>query len=97
MVDSLFLDGALHPVTVQSSTRHLPDWMKVGIVQDPLAMKALVEQGAKALQRDLPGENSSFRDWALFATRYAELVSRWQSCRIAKIWNCAQMAVSRNL
>ncbi len=79
MVDSLFLDGALHPVTVQSSTSHWPDWMKVGIVQDPLAMKALVEQGAKALQLDLPGENSSFRDWGLFATRYAELVSRWHS------------------
>jgi len=79
MVDSLFLDGALHPVTVQGSTSHWPDWMKVGIVQDPLAMKALVEQMAKALQLDMPCENSSFRDWTQFATRYAELVSRWHS------------------
>ena len=90
MVDSLFLDGALHPVVVRCAISGLPDWMSVGIVQDPLAMKKRVEEGAKALQLDLPGENSSFRDWGLFATRYAELVSRWHSLEVGQADSISQ-------
>ena len=38
MVDSMFLDGLLHPLAVQGTAVNIPEWAKVGIVQDPLAL-----------------------------------------------------------
>jgi len=37
IIDSMFLDGLLHPLAIHGSLPKIPDWAKLGIVQDPLA------------------------------------------------------------
>ena len=40
-VHAMFLDGTLHPLAVQFMPAGLPDWLAVGIVQDPAALRQL--------------------------------------------------------
>ena len=54
IVDSMFLDGTLHPLSVQGVPAGIPDWAKVGIVQDPAALRNLVLDGIKSLIDSLP-------------------------------------------
>lgn len=54
IVDSMFLDGTLHPLMIQERPTGLPRWAEVGIVQDPAAMEKLVADGAARLGGDLP-------------------------------------------
>lgn len=75
-VDSMFLDGALHPVEVQGSSDALPEWARVGVVADPLARRNLVAQGINTLAKEIPGAEASHRDWTEWARRYGEVSSR---------------------
>ena len=77
IVDSMFLDGTLHPLEVSGISDALPKWAKVGVVQNPLAMRTLVLDGIKALEDEIPGIDSSHRDWAHFARRLGEIISRF--------------------
>jgi hypothetical protein len=79
MVDSMFLDGLLHPLAVQDSAVNIPDWAKVGIVQDPLALRNLVADGIKGILQSLPNLESSHRDWANTARRFAEVLARFHA------------------
>jgi hypothetical protein len=79
MVDSMFLDGLLHPLVVQGSAVNIPDWAKVGIVQDPLALRNLVADGIKGILQSLPTLESSHRDWANTSRRFAEVLARFHS------------------
>ena len=45
LVDLMFLEGLLHPLAVQGAAVSIPEWAKVGIVQDPLALRNLVAGG----------------------------------------------------
>ena len=47
IVDSMFLDGTLHPLAIQGVPVSLPEWAKAGVVQDPAAMRNLVLEGIK--------------------------------------------------
>ena len=79
MVDSMFLDGLLHPLAVQGSAVNIPDWAKVGIVQDPLALRNLVADGIKGILQSLPTLESSHRDWANTSRRFAEVLARFHA------------------
>lgn len=76
MVDSMFFDGSLHPLAVQLAPAGMPSWTKVGIVQDPAALRALVLNGIDGLIETLPTADASHKDWSEFAKRYGEILAR---------------------
>ena len=54
IVDSMFLDGLLHPLAVRGALPMIPEWAKVGIIKDPLALRNLVEEGIDVALRVRP-------------------------------------------
>lgn len=79
IIDTLFLDGTLHPMAVHGMPAGLPEWLKAGIVQDPTALQDLVSEGLKSLRVGMPTEASPYRDWGDFAQRYGEVLARFQA------------------
>jgi hypothetical protein len=79
MVDSMFLDGLLQPLAVQGSAVNIPEWAKLGIVQDPLALRNLVADGIKGILQSLPTLESSHRDWANTSRSFAEVLARFHA------------------
>lgn len=77
LVDALFLDGALQPLMVQSPPTGIPDWAKLGVVQDPAALRNRVLDSAASLLGALPTLESSHRDWTQFAQRFADMLYRF--------------------
>lgn len=84
IIDSMFLDGLLHPLAVQDSTVIVPGWAKVGIVQDPLARRNLVAEGIKGILQSLPTLESSYRDWANLSRRFGEVLARFHALDTAR-------------
>ena len=76
LVDSMFLDGTLHPMAVHSVPAAMPSWIKAGIVQDPAALQALVLKGVDGLMASIPADGASHKDWSEFAKRYGEILAR---------------------
>jgi PglZ domain-containing protein len=73
-IDTMFLDGALHPVPFEHPEK-LPEWARVGIMADPVAaarrrLTALLGR----LEQEVPSGNATYRDWQQFAWRWAELL-----------------------
>ncbi len=79
LVDSMFLDGLLQPLAVQGAAVSIPEWAKVGIIQDPLALRNLVVEGIKGILQSLPTLESSYRDWANLSRRYGEVLARFHA------------------
>lgn len=77
LVDSMFLDGLLHPLMVEGLPESVPEWARVGIVQDPLALRNLVAKGIKDIRNALPVLESSYRDWVNTSRKYGELLARF--------------------
>jgi hypothetical protein len=84
IVDSMFLDGLLHPLAVRGALPKIPEWAKVGIVQDPLALRNLVDDGIKNLHQTLPTVESSFRDWTSTARKFGEVLARFHALDSAR-------------
>lgn len=84
IVDSMFMDGTLHPLSVQSAPTNLPEWTRVGIIQDPAALRNLVLDGIKSLIDNLPTLESSHRDWSQLARRFGEILSRFHTLDTAR-------------
>lgn len=76
LIDSLFLDGTLHPLAVQSVPAGMPSWIKAGIIQDSAALHALVLEGINRLIKAVPTEATTHKDWSEFAKRYGEILAR---------------------
>ena len=79
IVDSMFLDGTLHPLAVHGVPADLPNGIKAGIVKDPAAFQDLVVEGIKSLTAGMPTDASSHRDWSEFARHYGEILSRFHT------------------
>lgn len=76
IVESMFLDGTLHPLAVVGEPTALPDWAKAGVVRDPASLRNLVFEGIKSLAAEIPTVESSHRDWSHFARRLGEVIAR---------------------
>ena len=77
IIDTMFLEGALQPVSVQGTHTDLPRWVKVGLVEDPYALRNLVSEGVKKIAADLPTDQSSHREWIELARRLGEVIARF--------------------
>jgi len=102
IVDSMFLDGTLHPLAIQGAPVNLPEWVKVGVVLDPASMRNLVLEGIKNLADELPNAASSYRDWTHFSRRIGEVISRFHGLDAAlteslkdEMWGLVSEADSR--
>ncbi len=84
IVESMFLDGTLQPLTIQSPPAGIPKWAKVGIVEDPDASERLVVDGATRLVGSLPTLEASHRDWVRLSRRLAEIIFRFHSLSPAR-------------
>lgn len=76
-IDTMFLEGALQPVIVQGFHNDLPQWVKVGLVEDPHALCNLISEGVKKIAADLPTDQSSHREWIDLAHRLGEVIARF--------------------
>lgn len=79
IIDTMFLEGALQPVGAHDSPTDLPEWVKVGLVEDPHALGNLVSEGVRRIAADLPDANATHRDWVELARRLGEVISRFNS------------------
>ena len=79
IIDSMFLDGLLHPLAVQGTAVSIPVWAKAGIVEDPLALRNLIAEGIKGIHQSLPTLESSYRDWANLSRRLGEVLARYHT------------------
>lgn len=77
LIDSMFLDGTLHPLLVQKVPTDVPDWLAIGIVRDPAARRNLVRDGLTRLLDTMPSDGGSYRDWLAFAKSQGEILSRF--------------------
>jgi hypothetical protein len=88
-IDTFFLEGALRPIEHENAAR-LPQWLQPGVIHDSKA--DAVRRFRRLRQRfesEMPGSDSSHRDWQETAQRWAELVvMRWE-------WNDALAAGDR--
>ena len=76
IIDSMFLDGSLHPMAVASVPATIPNWIKVGIVEDVRSQFALVEKSIEALAVSAPNADAPHKTWGDFARRYGEVLGR---------------------
>lgn len=78
LINSMFLDGSLHPLAVHSVPVGIPNWIKAGIVQDLAALQTLALKGIDGLIETTPTADSPHKDWSEFAKRYGEILARTQ-------------------
>lgn len=83
IIDTMFLEGALQPIEASVRPEHLPDWIQVGLIDDPKALAHLVSEGAKRNAASLPSEGASHRDWVEAARRLGELIYRFNELKAA--------------
>ncbi|MDI6762975.1 MAG: BREX-3 system phosphatase PglZ [Thermodesulfobacteriota bacterium] len=73
-IDSLFLEGLLHPVQYEKSALFTGKWVAVGIHIDEQADHIRRLDGLiKSVEGTLPGADARYQDWMLFAYRWGEL------------------------
>lgn len=77
IVDTLFLEGALQPVSVRTAPATLPDWIKLGALQNPTNLRDLVSGGIGSAAAKLPAPDATHRDWTDAAKRLAETIYRF--------------------
>ena len=77
VIDNMFLEGTLQPVGIEGSPSDLPAWAKVGLKSEASALGDLVAEGTKKIGAELPGTDSSHRDWSDFARRLGEIIYRF--------------------
>ncbi|MBN8461443.1 MAG: BREX-3 system phosphatase PglZ [Dechloromonas sp.] len=76
IIDSMFLDGSLHPLAVSGVPASVPGWIRAGIVEDVWSQFALAEKSIEALAAAVPDVDASHKLWSDFAKRYGEMLSR---------------------
>ncbi len=76
IIDSMFLDGSLHPLAVSDVPASMPGWIRAGIVEDVWSQYALAEKSVEALAAAIPEADASYKLWGDFAKRHGEMLSR---------------------
>jgi len=73
-IDSLFLEGLLHPVQYEKSELFAGKWVAVGIRINEKADRLRRLDGLiKSAEGTIPEQDARYQDWVLFAYRWAEL------------------------
>lgn len=83
IIDTMFLEGVLQPIEASIRPTHLPDWIRVGLLDNPRALSHLVSEGAKRIATSLPSDGASHRDWVEAARRLGELIYRFNELKAA--------------
>jgi hypothetical protein len=83
IIDTMFLEGVLQPIAVHVRPADLPDWIRVGLIDDPQALSRLVSEGATRIAADMPLIDAPYRDWVEAARRLAELIYRFNELKAA--------------
>lgn len=83
LVDSMFMDGMLHPVSATWIPDDVPDWVRVGMVKDPLAKRNLVRDGLDRLLQTIPAVDASHAEWGTFAQSLGEILCRLRNLEAA--------------
>lgn len=76
VIDSMFLNGSLHPLAVQKMPAGVPGWIKAGIVQDPVVRIALLKKSITRLIEVVPQSTDTHKTWSEFAKQYGEILAR---------------------
>ncbi|MNL03022.1 PglZ domain protein [compost metagenome] len=76
IIDSMFLDGSLHPLAVSGIPASVPGWIRAGIVEDVWSQFALAEKSIETLAASVPDSDAPHKAWGDFAKRYGEMLSR---------------------
>jgi hypothetical protein len=76
IIDSMFLDGSLHPLAVSGVPATVPAWVRAGIIEDVGSQFALVQKSIEALAAAVPDADASHKLWSDFAKRFGEMLSR---------------------
>lgn len=76
IIDSMFLDGTLHPLAVSTIPTTMPGWIKAGVIADEWSQFSLAAKSIEALAATVPGEDASHKQWSDFAKRLGEMLSR---------------------
>lgn len=79
IIDSLFMDGSLHPLRTGPLPISAPAWVSIGVIQDVGSQQDLVREGILRLGAELPTEDASHRDWIQFSRGLGEITSRLHS------------------
>lgn len=75
-IDSLFIEGLMHPVRHEKSAPFAKKWIGVGIRSDEKADRLRRLDGLiKSAEGTLPEPDARHQDWELFAYRWAELMA----------------------
>jgi hypothetical protein len=76
IIDSMFLDGSLHPLAVSGVPASAPGWIRAGVVENVWSRFTLVEKSIEALTSAVPNTDASHKLWSDFAKRYGEMLNR---------------------
>jgi hypothetical protein len=76
IIDSMFLDGSLHPLAVSGVPATVPGWIRTGLVEDVRSQFALAGKSIEALAAAVPDADAPHKLWSDFAKRYGEMLSR---------------------
>ena len=80
VVDNMFLEGALQPVGIEGSPSDLPAWAKGRTEKRRQRSWRLWSRWPRRESvMELPGTDSSHRDWGDFARRLGEIIYRFHS------------------
>jgi hypothetical protein len=78
-VDSLFLDGTLHPIAHEGANRLAGKWVEVGLRINPEEDRLRrIGRLLDELEKSIPGAGAHHQDWLSFAPRWAELLAAWR-------------------
>ncbi len=88
IIDSMFMEGMLHPVAVRDLPPQIPEWTRVGIVQDPRVIGGLVEDGIRGVMQSMPEVDAPYRDWMITAKKMGEVLARYHLLDAATAQTC---------
>jgi hypothetical protein len=83
-IESMFLDGTLHPQTVRELPTGFPIWARIGVMKDPDEQRNLLAKSIDGIEANLPTRSSGHRDWTQLARRLGELIAKFDLLDISR-------------
>lgn len=75
LVDNLFLEGMLEPVSHPEASKLSGSWAAVGVCNDPVGdMRRRWDGLIASIREALPSANAHHQDWQAFAARWGQLI-----------------------